>query len=187
MGSGCRNPETVRLLGTLAATLQIPVVTTPKAKGLFPESNPLSLGILGMAVTPPRPPTSKRASTCCVASAAGWARPAPTAGSSVLQASDKFIQIDIDAAQIGKNYQVDIGVVGPANLVLRRLVSNVRRQVRPVATTGISYLNPEHLTTEQVPLRTPGRSSSCKITLRPTRSTPRTSESTWSSPSTTSR
>src|ERR1700687_2877644 len=47
VGSGTRHPEAIRWVGTLAATLQMPVATTPKAKGLFPESDPLSLGIFG--------------------------------------------------------------------------------------------------------------------------------------------
>src|SRR6185295_12336765 len=48
VGSGARHPEAIRWIGTLVSTLQIPVITTPKAKGIFPESDPLSLGVFGL-------------------------------------------------------------------------------------------------------------------------------------------
>ncbi|HHH30066.1 MAG TPA: thiamine pyrophosphate-binding protein, partial [Polyangiaceae bacterium] len=46
-GSGIRHGLGPERLLHLAERAQIPVITTPKAKGLFPESHPLSLGVFG--------------------------------------------------------------------------------------------------------------------------------------------
>ena len=42
-----------RELRQLAERLRIPVATTPKAKGVFPEDHALSLGVFGLAGTAP--------------------------------------------------------------------------------------------------------------------------------------
>src|SRR5262249_46203094 len=47
VGSGARWGRGPELVRELAERLQIPVMTTPKAKGVFPENHPLSLGVFG--------------------------------------------------------------------------------------------------------------------------------------------
>ena len=37
----------------------------------------------------------------------------------IIKASKAFVQLDVDAGQIGKNYRVDVGLVGPAETLLR--------------------------------------------------------------------
>ena len=39
----------------------------------------------------------------------------------MLKGERAFIQIDIDAAQLGKNYPIDLGLVGPADVILERM------------------------------------------------------------------
>jgi acetolactate synthase-1/2/3 large subunit len=48
VGSGVRRGAGPQKLVELAERVQWPVVTTPKAKGVFPEDHPLSLGVFGM-------------------------------------------------------------------------------------------------------------------------------------------
>ncbi|MGZ3442040.1 MAG: thiamine pyrophosphate-binding protein, partial [Polyangia bacterium] len=48
VGSGVRRGAGPQKLIELAERSQWPVVTTPKAKGVFPENHPLSLGVFGM-------------------------------------------------------------------------------------------------------------------------------------------
>ena len=48
VGSGVRRGDGPQQLIELAERLQWPVMTTPKAKGVFPEDHPLSLGVFGM-------------------------------------------------------------------------------------------------------------------------------------------
>jgi len=52
IGSGCmeafRKPELLDLFSDFVKRHQIPVMTTPKAKGLYPETEELSLGVFGL-------------------------------------------------------------------------------------------------------------------------------------------
>ncbi|WP_163832892.1 thiamine pyrophosphate-binding protein [Spartinivicinus ruber] len=50
-GSGCTRSEASEALYQFAIQYQIPVATTLKAKGVFPEDDPLSLGVFGYAGT----------------------------------------------------------------------------------------------------------------------------------------
>lgn len=152
-GSGARHPEAVRWIGTLAATLQMPVVTTPKAKGLFPESDPLSLGVFGLGGHPSASEYLDAGFDTLLAVGCGMGETGTNSWSPVLQASRTFIQIDIDAAQIGKNYQVDYGLVGPSHVVLKELVSKLRRRSRPCPTTGVKYYDAHASEDESTPLK----------------------------------
>jgi len=139
VGSGARHPEAVRLIGTLAATLQIPVATTPKGKGVFPESDPLSLGVFGFGGHPSATEYLQGGVDVLLCIGCGLGETGTNSWSDVLQPSKTFIQIDIDAAQIGKNYQVTYGIVGPSHLVLRSLVSKAHRRLRGPTRGGIRY------------------------------------------------
>ena len=154
VGSGARNPEAVRLVGTLAATLNLPVCTTPRAKGLFPESDPLSLGVFGFGGHPSASEYLEKGFDTMLAIGCGLGETGTNSWSPVLQPTKTFIQIDIDAAQIGKNYQVDYGLVGPAHLVLRSLVSRItRRQPKLRDEGGVRYLNAQDSVDDALPLK----------------------------------
>jgi len=153
IGSGCRHPEAVRLVGSLAATLQIPVVTTPKAKGLFPENDPLSLGIFGHGGHPSAQRYLDDRIDVLFCIGCGLGETGTNSWSQVLQPTGKFIQVDIDAGQIGKNYQVDVGLVGPAHIVLQRLIGRVRRRLVGPVSAGVTYLNSNDMGSDAVPLK----------------------------------
>lgn len=155
VGSGARHPEATRLIGCLAATLNIPVITTPRAKGLFPESDPLSLGVFGFGGHPSASEYLEQGIDTLIAVGAGLGETGTNSWSPVLQPSKTFIQIDIDGAQIGKNYQVDYGLIGPSHLVLRSLVSKVTRRRLQAAPTGVRHLNPLDTLDASVPLKSP--------------------------------
>lgn len=156
VGSGARHPEAVRWIGTLAASLQMPVATTPKGKGCFPESDPLSLGVFGFGGHPSATDYLNEGVDTLLCIGCGLGETGTNSWSPMLQPSRTFIQVDIDAAQIGKNYQVDYGLVGPSHLVLRMLASKVTRRVRPATTTGIKHFEPETTRDDTLPLK-PGR------------------------------
>ncbi len=153
VGSGARHPESVRLIGALASTLQVPVATTPKAKGLFPESDPLSLGVFGHGGHASATEYLEQGIDVLLCVGCGLGETGTNSWSNVLQPSRAFIQIDIDAGQIGKNYHVDIGLVGPANLVLRSLVSRLRRRTLPAPGGGVRHYQPDDAQADAVPLK----------------------------------
>jgi acetolactate synthase-1/2/3 large subunit len=112
----------------LAELLRIPVVTTPKAKGAFPEDHPLSYGVFGYG-------GHRQADVYLLSGATDVLL---VLGSSLgelsthawhkrLQPTKALIHVDIDPCELGKNYPVDVGVVGDARSVLIELKAEVSR------------------------------------------------------------
>jgi acetolactate synthase I/II/III large subunit len=153
-GSGARHPDAGRCIGFLASTLQMPVITTPKAKGVFPESDPLSLGVFGLGAHPSAIEYLERGIDTVLCVGSGLSEIGTNGWSPVLQATRNFIQVDIDAAQIGKNYQVDYGLVGPAHAVLEGIARRLRRRPTPAATvSGVRYYPAEVQMEDTAPLK----------------------------------
>jgi acetolactate synthase I/II/III large subunit len=121
-GSGTRWGHAPERLRQLAERLQIPVMTTPKAKGVFPESHPLSLGVFGHGGHPSAAEYVEERVDVLLAVGTGLSDPATNGWSPALQPSEHLIQIDVDALKIGKNYPVSVGIVGPAEAVLEKIV-----------------------------------------------------------------
>lgn len=140
VGSGARHPMAVLQLRLLAETLQMPVVTTPKAKGLFPERSPLALGILGYGGHTSADAYVEEGADVILAVGCGFGETSTNSWRSSLEATSTFIQIDIDSSQVGRNYQVDIGLVGPAHVVLPSILARVRSRPRTSDLRGISYV-----------------------------------------------
>jgi acetolactate synthase-1/2/3 large subunit len=131
----------------LAELLCIPVTSTPKGKGCFPESHPLALGVMGLAGSDAAEETILAPDNADLLIAIGMSFDEWSTNSwdSRIKGTKKLIHLDIDPQQIGKNYSANIALVGDANTVLSELLYEVRRQV-------------EH--TGYVPLRTQQASNS---------------------------
>lgn len=124
------NQELIRIAAELGAA----VVTTPKAKGCFPEDHELSLGVLGLAGHPSAARFFLEEADLVLA-----------VGSSLGQISTldfhprlgelPLVQVDIDPHEIGKNYPVKIGLVGDAQVVLRELARALAPLPRPSPTS----------------------------------------------------
>jgi acetolactate synthase-1/2/3 large subunit len=125
-GSGSRWDDAPVHLLRLAERLQAPVMTTPKGKGVFPESHPLSLGVFGYGGHPSASQYLARGVDMVLAVGTGLSDPATDGWSPLLHSSEHFVQIDADALQIGRNYPVSLGLVGPAAVVLRSLADRVK-------------------------------------------------------------
>jgi acetolactate synthase I/II/III large subunit len=153
VGSGARNERTANLIGILAAALQIPVVTTPKGKGIFPETDPLSLGVFGLAGHPSATEYLEQGVDVIMAIGCGFGDTATNSWSPLLQPKKCLIQIDVDGSQIGKNYPVDIGIVGPAEEVLHRMLPLVKRRLAIARAQGLRHQNPEWKADGSMPLK----------------------------------
>ena len=107
----------------LAETIPAFVVTTLMGKGAIPETHPLCLGMIGMH-------GSKYANyavtECDLLIAVGCRFSDRTTGRiSGFAPYAKIIHIDIDPAEIGKNVDVDVPIVGDAKLVLSKLLEYI--------------------------------------------------------------
>jgi acetolactate synthase-1/2/3 large subunit len=107
-------------LQTLAELVKIPVVTTFKGKGAFPENHPLAMGPIGMHGHAEANKIILEAD-CIVAIGARFSDRS-------VGKFDEFgkgmsiIHMDIDPAEIGKNKSVDVALVGDVKSSLRTLV-----------------------------------------------------------------
>lgn len=136
-GSGVRWGSGPARLMELAHRLQIPVITTPKAKGVFPEHHRLALGVFGYGGHPSAVAYLEGGVDLLLAVGTSMADPATNGWSRLLQPTHELIQIDIDALQIGRNYPVTQGLVGPADRVLRSILDHLPDGRRPARRFGV--------------------------------------------------
>jgi acetolactate synthase-1/2/3 large subunit len=117
-------------LAELAAELGIPVATTPLGKGVIDARSPLSLGATGRNGTY----QSNRATRNADVILALGTRFDDRATSSWLHGytyaipPTRLIHVDIDPAEIGRNYPAAHGVIADAGVFAAQLVAEVRRR-----------------------------------------------------------
>ncbi len=109
-------------LRELAQILKIPVVTSPKGKGVFPENHPLSLGVLGFAGNPAAKKYVTEEEVDVMLAVGTSFNEMMTGGwNQKLAPSDCLIHIDVNHGAIGKNYRAHIGLEGDARVTLKEL------------------------------------------------------------------
>ena len=120
-GGGVISTGATEELRHLAEFLGAPVVTTLMGKGAIPENHPFSLGMAGMHG---RIYANKAIYECDALLAVGTRFSDRLTGWQLDQfAPDAtLIHVDIDAAEINKNIQVDIPIVGDAKLALGEII-----------------------------------------------------------------
>jgi acetolactate synthase-1/2/3 large subunit len=122
-------------LRTLAERLAIPVATTQKGKGVFPEDHLLSLGVFGFAGSPQSDAVLLSEKTdLLLGVGTGFGELATHAWDQRLGANRKILQIDVDPNEIGKNYSVDVSLVGNSKHVLKELSFQLEREARWIET-----------------------------------------------------
>ncbi len=105
----------------LAELLGAPVATSYAAKGILPEDHPLSVGNVGWLGHPSAHELIRQHADIVLAvgfsfsdlSTCWWTEGMP------FVEQNRFIQIDIDANQIGRTYPVEIGLLGDAKATLQ--------------------------------------------------------------------
>ncbi len=133
LGNGCReglrDPQRIANLVAFAEKFQIPITTTPDAKGLFPESHPLSLRTYGMAASawsvsytagPSHDALLIVASAMKELAAIGEVSLAPDMWSTNLipKNGGPIVQVDLDQHAIGRVFPILSGIVASAELFL---------------------------------------------------------------------
>ena len=121
-GAGARGDKPRRLLARLAEATGAPVAVSPKGKGVFPEDHPLYLGIFGFGGHESVIDYLTSGVDVLFVCGSGLNDFATNAWSPLLEGTQAFLQSDIDLAQLGKNYPIDLGLLGPADAVLERML-----------------------------------------------------------------
>ncbi|MDF1862083.1 MAG: biosynthetic-type acetolactate synthase large subunit [Verrucomicrobiales bacterium] len=110
----------------IANKLDCPVTSTLLGKGVFPESHPLALGMLGMHGTAY---ANKAICECDLIFNIGSRFDDRIIGQAdKFGANAKIIHIDIDEAEMGKMIVPDVEVVGDAKTVLKQLIPLVEKR-----------------------------------------------------------
>jgi acetolactate synthase-1/2/3 large subunit len=118
-GGGVIISEASRDLQQLAELIMMPVATTFMGKGSYPETHPLSLGVVGMHGTVEANRLILEADVLLTVGARFSDRTTGRVDGFCPDA--KIIHIDIDSAEIGKNVVVDLPIVADAGKALRAL------------------------------------------------------------------
>ena len=107
-------------LQSIAEALMLPVVTTFKGKGAFPETHPLSLGPIGMHGHAEA--NKMMAEADCVLAIGTRFSDRSVGTFEAFEKRLKIIHMDVDPAEIGKNQNAQIAVVGDVKVNLRVMV-----------------------------------------------------------------
>ncbi len=126
VGGGVILADAAPELTELARTLQTPVTTTLMGLGAFPESDPLSLRMLGMHGAYAANMAMTHADLILAVGARFDDR--VTGKIATFAPHAKIIHIDVDPASIRKNVRVDLPIVGDTKDVLVKMVDEVKRQ-----------------------------------------------------------
>jgi acetolactate synthase-1/2/3 large subunit len=165
-GGGVASSQAQREVVELAERLSIPVATSLNAKGTISDHHPLSVGVCGTY--------SRWCANRVVAEADLVFFVGSHTGSQVTtewqipRPGTKVIQLDIDPAEMGRSYPIQVGLQGDARATLRKmltvaepgetraewltivqhLVQEWRAEVAPLATSNAAPIRPERLCTE---------------------------------------
>ena len=130
VGSGVIASDATLEVLELAEMLNIPVATTPKAKGAFPEDHDLSLGVLGFSGSPAAEEYLMGDVDVLLVVGASLNQLTTFSWDPKLEPSDSLIHINIDPSEIDKNYVADIGLVGDCQAVLSEISFRILREIQ---------------------------------------------------------
>jgi len=124
VGGGVLKARAATALRELAELTQIHVVTTLMARGAFPDSHPLCLGMPGMHGTATAVTALQKADLLVALGARFDDR--VTGKVSAFAPEAKIIHVDIDPAEQGKVRRPDVPIVGDCRLVIEEIVKAIK-------------------------------------------------------------
>jgi acetolactate synthase I/II/III large subunit len=128
VGGGTLRANASKELRQLAELLTIPAVTTLMARGAFPDSHPLHMGMPGMHGTVAAVGALQRSDLLITLGARFDDR--VTGKLSTFAPDAKVIHVDIDPAEIGKNREPDVPVVGDVREFLIELIIAIKEDLK---------------------------------------------------------
>ncbi len=127
LGGGVLKARAAEYVKQIAEMLNIPVVTTLMARGAFPDSHPLNLGMPGMHGTAAAV-TAMQKSDLLIALGARF-DDRVTGKVATFAPEAKIIHVDIDPAEQGKVRKPDVPIVGDCRQVTKELVKALREML----------------------------------------------------------
>ncbi|PIE34476.1 MAG: acetolactate synthase, large subunit, biosynthetic type [Ilumatobacter coccineus] len=124
VGGGMVKAHAAEVLRELVDLTDIPVVTTLMARGVFPDSHPLSLGMPGMHGTPTATTAMQKSDLLITLGARFDDR--ITGNLEGFAPEAKIIHVDVDPAEQGKIRRPDVPIVGDCKRVTTSIVDALR-------------------------------------------------------------
>ncbi len=126
VGGGVVKSGASAALAELVELTGIPVTTTLMARGAFPDSHPLSLGMPGMHGTYAAVTAMQHADLLLALGSRFDDR--VTGRVDAFAPGARVVHVDVDRAEIGKVRRADVAVVADCRLALEALVAELRRR-----------------------------------------------------------
>jgi tartronate-semialdehyde synthase len=141
LGGGVIIADACKDFVALAEALQAPVVTSYMGKSGIPWNHPLMAGHVGIQCNTRSGNQVFLDSTLVLAVGARF-NDRHTGDLKVYKGNRKFIHVDVDPAQLGKNIMPDLGICADAKLTLRAILDEVklRKFKRPPTKLNIAQI-----------------------------------------------
>jgi len=130
IGQGATLSEAGPALSRLQAQLGIPVITSPNGMGCVPAGDPLTLGFIGRNGAYPANQAGRHADlVICIGtrfddrSSSTW-----MPGYSWNFPSTRLLQVDLDPAELGRNYPPTLGLIADAKVFCEQLLGAIAGQ-----------------------------------------------------------
>ncbi|MCC7217642.1 MAG: thiamine pyrophosphate-binding protein [Burkholderiales bacterium] len=129
IGHGVTLSEASRELTELVHELRIPVISSPNGMGCLDMDDPLSLGFIGRNGAYPANQAGRHADLVIAIGARFDDRSASSwlPGYSWNFPHSKLIHVDVDHAEIGRNYPPDLGILADARTFIAQLLHEAER------------------------------------------------------------
>jgi len=141
VGPGIKSEYHIEDLIHIAEMLNCPVLTTPKGKGIFPESHPLSFGVFGFAgnLCAKKYLLEEEVDLLLVISSrlGEWTT---DAWNPDLFPTKYLIQIDVDSQNIGQNFPVSLGIVGDAGAAIKEILISLLRIKNQMPVSSLKHI-----------------------------------------------
>jgi acetolactate synthase I/II/III large subunit len=136
IGHGVALSEASRELTAFAGTLGIPVISSPNGMGCIDMTEALSLGFIGRNGAFPANEGGRRADLVIAIGARFDDRSASSwlPGYSWNFPTTKLIHVDVDPAELGRNYPPDLALIADARTFLRQLLAELEHRGLDKAT-----------------------------------------------------
>jgi acetolactate synthase-1/2/3 large subunit len=157
-GAGCLSRPTAKQLQLLSERLHIPVATTLRGKGVFPEDHPMALGCVGLYGSRTANGYLRSGLDVLLVLGSSLHEFTTHVWDGAFLPSQALIQVDIDPTEIGKNYPVTHPVVADASSFLDALVAIINHEERPGNDLDsfkqeTQYLNEPAMTADVIPIK----------------------------------
>jgi acetolactate synthase-1/2/3 large subunit len=130
IGHGATLSEAGAELTELVHRLEVPVLSSPNGMGCLDMTDPLSLGFIGRNGTYPANQAGRHADLVLAVGARFDDRSSSSwlPGYSWNFPVTKLIHVDVDHAELGRNYAPDLGILADARTFLRQLLAELERR-----------------------------------------------------------